>query len=125
MKPILYHFYALSNIQGPDTDYDIEIDHIIPKSLFSQSTITRKEVLKDNILNLGLLPKNENISKSNKKLVEINQQWLKDQIKKYEFIEYKDYQLYSDIGDYETIFNIRKEYFNKAYKEKRSKILNN
>ena len=125
MKPILYHFYSLNRIQGPDTNYGIEIDHIIPQSIFNQSTIKRKEILKDNILNLGLLPKNENISKGNKKLSEINKSWLKEQIKKYEFIEESEYLCYSNINNYEMIFDNRKEYFNKAFSEKRDEILNN
>lgn len=125
MKPILYHFYSLSKIQGPDTNYGIEVDHIIPQSLFIQSTIKQKDIIKDNILNLGLLPKDENISKGNKKLVEINQQWLKDQIKRYEFINEDDYSYYSNISNYEEIFNIRKEYFNKVFSNKRDEILNN
>ena len=125
MKPILYHFYSLNRIQGPDTNYGIEIDHIIPQSIFNQTKIKRKEILKDNNINLGLLPKNENISKGNKKLSEINKSWLKEQIKKYEFIEESEYLCYSNINNYEMIFDNRKEYFNKAFSEKRDEILNN
>lgn len=125
MKPLLYHFYSLSKIQGPDTSYSIEIDHIIPQSLFTQSAIERNGVIKDNILNLGLLPKDENISKSNKRLVEIHQQWLKDQIKKYEFIEEEDYVYYSNVNNYGDVFNSRKEYFNNAFLLCRDDIINN
>lgn len=125
MKPILYHFYCISCIQGPDTNYEIEVDHIIPQSLFTESTIARKEILKDNLLNLGLLPKNENISKGRKKLIQIDQQWLKDQILKYEFIKEEDYVFYSNINNYQEIFKNRKSYFETAFKDKRNGILNN
>ena len=125
MKPILYHFYCIKNIQGPDTNYGIEVDHIIPQSLFKQSAIERREVLKDNILNLGLLPKDDNISKSNKRLIEINSPWLKDQIKKYEFIEETDYTKYSDLNNYSDIFKSRQELFNDVFDSLRSKLINN
>lgn len=125
MKPILYHFYCIKNIQGPDTNYSIEVDHIIPQNLFKQSAIERREVLKDNILNLGLLPKDDNISKSNKRLIEINSPWLKDQIKKYEFIEETDYTKYSDLNNYSDIFKSRQELFNDVFDSLRSKLINN
>lgn len=125
MKPILYHFYCLKNIQGPDSNYDIEVDHIIPQALFTQSALEKKDLLKDNILNLGLLPKDENISKGKKRLVELTQEWLKDQIEKYEFIRKSEFTFYSDINNYNKIFEIREEYFNNAFSNNRDSILNN
>ncbi|MCI6275706.1 MAG: DUF262 domain-containing protein [Clostridium sp.] len=125
MKPILYHFYCLNNMQGPNTGYDIEVDHIIPKTLFNQSSIPRKEVIQDNILNLGLLPKDENISKSNKKLLLIDSQWLKDQIVKYEFISEDKFGEYSNVNNYQKMFTERAEVFIEAYTTKRDNILNN
>lgn len=125
MKPILYHFYCLNKIQGPDTNYGIEIDHIIPKSLFIQSGIEKKDIIKDNILNLGLLPKDENISKSNKRLTEIGSQWLKDQIQKYELINESEYSCYSNLNNYEKNFKSREQYFNIAFGKKRNELINN
>lgn len=57
MKPLLYHFYCLKNISGPDSHYSIEIDHIIPQIKFDLSQLSQKNILKDNLFNLGLLPK--------------------------------------------------------------------
>ena len=37
-------FYCLKCIQGPDTDYGLEVDHIIPQTLFNESSIERKDV---------------------------------------------------------------------------------
>lgn len=125
MKPLLYHFYCLSSIQGPDTNYDIEVDHIIPKTLFAESNIERKDIIRDNILNLGLLPKDENIAKSNKKLILIDSQWLKDQIKKYEFISEDKFTLYSNVNNYKNMFEERAEIIVEAYTKKRSDIINN
>lgn len=125
MKPLLYHFYCLMQIQGPDTSYDIEIDHIIPQTLFNESTISRKEVIQNNILNLGLLPKDENVAKSNKKLILIDSQWLKDQIAKYEFITENKFLEYSNVNNYQNMFDDSKDIFLEAYTTKRSDILNN
>lgn len=125
MKPLLYHFYCLMQIQGPDTSYNIEIDHIIPQTLFNESSIIRKEVIQNNLLNLGLLPKDENIAKSNKKLILIDSQWLKDQILKYEFISEDKFVEYSNVTNYQNMFDDRKSIFLKAYTIKRSDLLNN
>lgn len=125
MKPLLYHFYALRKIQGPDTQYEIEVDHIIPQTLFNESSIARKDVVQHNILNLGLLPKDDNISKSNKKLIMIEKQWLKDQILKYEFIAESDYVEYSNVNNYLKMFEARKKYFIEAYGNMRDNTLNN
>lgn len=125
MKPLLYHFYCLMSIQGPETSYGIEIDHIIPQTLFNESSIPRKEVLQNNLLNLGLLPKDENIAKSNKKLILIDSQWLKDQIVKYEFISQEKFNDYSNVNNYQAMFDEREKVFIDAYTDKRNNILNN
>ena len=125
MTVLLYHFYCLQRLQGPDSDKDIEVDHIIPQTAFDKSIIERKKVIQDNLLNLGLLPKDENVSKSNKKLNAIESPWLKDQIVKYEFIPLEMFNEYSDIGNYEKMFASRQEVFYNAYGFKRTEILNN
>lgn len=125
MKPLLYHFYCLMSIQGPDTSYGIEVDHIIPQTLFNESSIPRKDVLQNNLLNLGLLPKDENIAKSNKKLILIDSQWLKDQIIKYEFISEDKFNDYSNVNNYQDMFDEREKIFIDAYTNKRNNILNN
>ena len=125
MEPLLYHFYSLRNIMGPDTNCKIEVDHIIPKSLFNESTIEHRDSIQHNILNLGLLPKDENSSKGNKKLGLIESEWLKDQITKYEFIERDDFYMFSDVNNYRVLFNRRKGYFYEAFSKYRNDILNN
>lgn len=125
MKPLLYHMYCLKSMQGPDTSYGLEVDHIIPQTLFNESSIARKEVVQDNLLNLGLLPKDENIAKSNKKLILIDSQWLKDQVTKYEFIDESNFLEYSNVSNYEKMFNERAEIILEAYGKKRRDILNN
>lgn len=56
MKPLLYHSYCLSHISGPDSQYTIEIDHILPQTKFEESHLPQKSLIKDSLFNLGLLP---------------------------------------------------------------------
>jgi hypothetical protein len=125
MIPILYHMYCLKKIQAPDTDCEIEVDHILPQSSFNISAIGNKEVIQHNVLNLGLLPKRDNISKSNNKLIYIDDDWLKDQIVKYEFIRKEDFSKYSDITNYDEMFKERSVMFMNAFCDERDNILNN
>lgn len=127
MKPILYHMYCINEIKGPDFDYAIEVDHIIPQSEFKSSTIPGKEVVQDNLYNLGLLPKQENIYKSNRMLNEINERkesWLIEQIEKYEFIDKAQFDEFSSVGNYKKLFKFKKKSYDEAFGPKRDKILN-
>lgn len=125
MEPLLYHFYALSEISGPDSKYKFEVDHILPQDLFKNSVINNKEVLVHSLFNLALLPKNENASKGKKRLIEITDSWLKKQIKEYTFISESEYAMYSDISNYKSLKQFREAIFLETFTVKREKILNN
>lgn len=126
LEPLLYHFYCIKNIAGPDSSvYTIEVDHILPQSVFEASTLANKTAIQNNLFNLALLPKRDNISKKNKKLVEINDAWLKEQIKKYELIDEKDFAKYSDLNNYMDLKNLRSTTFIKAFTEDRATLLAN
>lgn len=125
MKPLLYHFYCLSNISGPDSHYSIEIDHILPQTRFDRSQLPQKAILKDSLFNLGLLPKDENISKSDKTLRQIESEWLKNQVEKYEQIPADRFEEFSNIINYEALFKLRKAHFENAYGQMREHLLNN
>lgn len=125
MQPILYHFYALSKIQGPSSNYSIEVDHIIPQAQFKSSSLKNKDVMVHNIFNLALLPKDENVGKSNKLLTEITDSWLIDQIEKYAFISENDFRKYSDLSNLNDLKKNRGKIILKAFDSHRDKILNN
>lgn len=125
MRPLLYHFYCFSSISGPDTQFNIDVDHIIPQTLFDSSTIKNKDQVKNSIFNLGLLPKSENCSKNAKRLIEITDTWLIDQIKRHELVEKEDFQKYSDINNYSEIYNERFSIFERAFTEYRNSLMNN
>lgn len=124
MKPLLYHMYCMRGISGPDTKYDIEVDHIIPQTVFEKTTFQNKKVIKDSLFNLGLLPKNENISKSNELLKNIDDSWLISEVEKYEFIQKADFEKYSNVNNYHEMFKERKVIFDKIYGSIRDDLLN-
>lgn len=126
MTPLVYYFYLLNNVAGPnEIDCAIEVDHIIPKTKFDSSTLANKDIIKDNLFNLGLLPKKENISKSNKLLKEINDEWLIDQIVRYENIAREDFKKYSDINNLESLKELRGNLYKNAFNEYRKQKINN
>jgi hypothetical protein len=125
IEPVLYHYYCISKIQGPDSLNKIETDHIIPQSVFEKSTIQNKDSVRHNIYNLALLPKDENISKSNKRLIEISNQWLKDQIVKYTCISEDDFAKYSDLNNLSDLKKYRGGLITEAFKSKRTSLLEN
>lgn len=125
MKPLLYHFYCLSHHAGPDSEHAVEIDHILPQTKFEESQISQKDLIKDNLFNLGLLPKDENVSKSNKTLRSIESEWLRQEVEKYEQIPLDKFEYFSDINNFRDLFALRKRYFDKAYGELRTNLINN
>ena len=125
VQSILYHVYALRELKAPSDASAYDIDHILPQVLINNSSLENKEEVRDNLFNLALLPKTENISKGGKKLIQIDDSWLKSQIKDYEFIEESDYSKFSDVSNYKQLFEHRKKFFLEAFKDKRTYLLNN
>ncbi len=126
MTPILYYYYCLKDIAGPNfIDVSIEVDHILPQTLFDNSSIQEHEYLKHNIFNLALLPKRLNISKSNKTLQVITDSWLKNQIMTYEEIDQSEFIYYSDINNYIGLKEKRGALFKTVFSLNRNEKLNN
>lgn len=125
MIPMLFHFYAMSGIAGPTGHDDYEVDHIIPQSLFKSALIPDAAAVQNNLFNLGLLPKRDNISKGNKRLVEIDDLWLKSQIRLYEFIQDEDYARFSSLNNLDQLKEFRAPIFYEAFTEKRDELLAN
>ncbi len=126
LEPILYHFYCLKKLAGPDTGlYSIHVDHIIPQSIFKQSTIANKENLQHNLFNLALLPANENISKSDSKLIVIENQWLKDQITKYSFIDEERFHEFSQLNNLDSLKEFRRKIFENTFDKDRDEFFIN
>lgn len=125
LEPILYHYYALKEISAPDSNYSLEVDHIIPQSIFKSSTLANKDIIQHNIYNLCILPKDENISKSKKRLIEITDPWLKNQITKYTLISEDDFNKFSDLTNLNELKELRGNDLLETFKVKRNSLLIN
>ena len=130
MKPLLYHFYCIKGKPAPvlGDNEKIEVDHIIPQEKFNNSTIPGKDYIQDNLLNLGLLKKNENASKGKQTLNQIKDDpVLTSNVVEYEFVKGEDFDKYSQITKYqETIFGQeRKDLFYYTFDELRQQVLDN
>lgn len=104
MRGLLYYYYVLKQKSGPNdpTVTGVEVDHIIPQSLFDGEGKNVKDYM-NNLTNLALLPKRQNISKSNKKISDIDDPWLRDQIINYEEIMEQQFTEMSDIKNIEKL----------------------
>mgnify|MGYP003290511396 CR=1 FL=1 len=125
-KVLLYHMYCLMSMESPSGD-KIDIDHIIPQAKFDTSLIEDKESVKHNLLNLGILSKDDNVKKSNYTLSQVTENWMKDQIAKYEFIpnDRDMFETFSNISNYQQLFDLRRPIIEKAFTTMRNDLLNN
>lgn len=125
LRPVLYYYYAITQtapINQVDTTFDV--DHIIPQELFESNGII-DQTFKDSLVNLALLPTKDNISKKAKRLNEITDGWLKNQIMCYTGIREADFQKYSDVTSLPELREERKGLFEGAFCENRKSILAN
>lgn len=123
-KSLIYHIYSVMSYTYQAKD-QIDIDHIIPQSLFNSSVIPNAVLIKNALFNLCPLPSKDNIRKKDKKLSEINEIWLKDQIKYFTQIDQQEFSKFSDVANYQLLYDYRKDFFNTKFFEERMRILNN
>jgi len=127
-KVLLWYYYSLSNINGPDdpTVIGIDVDHIIPKNAFASVTDEDVKNKMNNIINLAYLPKIENIAKSNKCLKEISSSespWLVSQIEKYEDIDEAQFPDFSEPSDAGELLRVRGEKIKAGLIDQRNRII--
>jgi hypothetical protein len=126
LKPLLYYYYVLKSQGGPsEADALIDVDHIMPKSILESSALPEIDMKKHNLANLILLPKRLNISKGDKRLNEIHDQWLKDQIVRFAEIPEADFNRFSNVSNFDDLSAIRKNKFDEAFSTRRDRIFNN
>jgi hypothetical protein len=112
LKSFLYYYYVVKEADVPSgnkNNITIDVDHIIPRYAFSASSLQNKDLLENNILNLCLLPKKDNISKGADRLNEIKDSWLKKQVVKFTEIEESKFDEFSDLTNVEEFKKYRKE----------------
>ncbi len=64
-----------------------------------------------------------NISKSSDKLIAIDDAWLKNQIKTYEFIEENQFKDFSSVANYKDLYSFKRDAYNDAFGVKRDQII--
>lgn len=127
VTPLVYHYYFLSSLSGPVDSDSIDVDHIIPRSLFEASSLENRIAISNNLYNLELLPKKENCSKNSKKLNQIDDNWLKQQITKYSGIPEERFNEFSTLNtnSLNELKKMRVEKYLMAFSSSRENILNN
>lgn len=121
LRGLLYYYYVLKQKSGPNdpTISGIEVDHIVPQSLFEGESSVVKDMM-NNIVNLALLPKRQNISKGSKKLTEIDDPWLRDQIRNYEGISESQYNELSEAKMVDKLKGYRGSSILEAFEKQRN-----
>lgn len=122
-KTLIYHIYSINSILGPSNS-SIEVDHLIPQSLFESSTFDDAEYIKNGLFNLCPLPSRDNASKNNRKLKAIDDKWLIQQIENYSSISKDLFDRYSDVNQWEDLRNQRRSFFEENFVSQRRFILN-
>lgn len=125
-KPILFHAKYLSEDYPAVTDADVsyDLDHIYPKALFGSNSNIKQEY-KDSLCNLQILSSKANTSKNDKKLYEISDKSIINEISKSSGISENDFDKYSDVSNIEELIHFRISELNDIYTNKRNTMLNN
>ena len=128
-KGIIYHYYCLKKMRpsfdGEGANATYEIDHIYAQSQFSNVT-TIDPTLMESLGNKALLPKLDNITKSDKKLNELKSHtWLFSEILRVTGIDSSDVDKYSDIVNVQDLINERIADYKKVFSTDRVSLLNN
>lgn len=86
----------------------VDFDYIIPKTIWQNSSLQNKNLFQNNLVNIAILPKKDNIQKTDKKLSQIDDNWLIHQIEIYEEIDKSKFQEFSDLTNFDSFFEYRK-----------------
>lgn len=125
LAPVLYYYYFLKQMApGNDFTVQFDIDHIIPQEKFKLNQMVDIN-LKDSLINLCILPKKDNISKSSKALNEIKDIWLQNQVSSYTGIALERFDKYSDITHIKELQEERLEKYLKVFTDIRNTTLSN
>lgn len=125
LRPVLYYFYVLQS-KAPSSlvsDNELfEVDHILPQELFKNNSEI-DSAKKDSIVNLALLPKKDNISKKDKVLKDITDDWLSKKIAEYADIPEQDFGKFSTVSSIDNLKDLRKPIFLNVFKDVRAQHL--
>lgn len=127
-KGIIYHYYCLKKMRpsfdGEGASAVYEIDHIYAQAQFN-NVITIDEKLMESLGNKALLPKLENIAKSDKSLDQLRPYtWLFSEVLRVTGIKEADATKYSDITNIQELINERIADYKKVFSVDRVSMLN-
>lgn len=125
IKPLAAHYYCIKGKKCNVTyEYTAEFDHIIPQKAFNSSGLDRKEVKRDAIYNIGLLPKGTNASKNDRTLNEItDNSTLVNAVVEYEEIEREKFEEYSSVLNWSSLKDYRGKKIKEAFEKNREEFL--
>jgi hypothetical protein len=127
-KGIIYHYYCLKKMRpsfdGEGANAVYEIDHIYAQSQFNNVT-TIDTTLMESLGNKALLPKLDNIAKSDKTLKELtSHSWLFSEILRVTGIDLADVDKYSDIVNVQELIDKRIADYKKVFSTDRISLFN-
>lgn len=122
IEPLIYYQFILRGVQHPMDALKYEIDHTIAKALIKDNSCV-PEWFMDSIVNLSILPKDNNNTKKDRKLSDLIGSTLGNVVSKFIGIEEADFDKYSDISNLNEFIECRKELLLTTFKEKRSSML--
>ncbi len=125
LRPVLYYYYVL-NKQSPGSQANVsfDVDHIMPQASFNENQMIPANY-KDCLANLALLPTKDNISKKDKRLRQIDDPRLKHSVSEFSGISEANFELYSDITNFEKMQEERTQLFLKTFGSVRDTALAN
>lgn len=125
VKPLLFHAKCLAeeypSVTDPNVNYDL--DHIYPKADFINDNINKD--YRDSLCNLEILSSSANKEKNDKRLEDISDKSIMDEISKSSGIPIKDFDKYSKFANIESMVSVRLEQFKKCYDQSRDTMLKN
>ena len=125
IKPLAAHYYCIKGKKCNVTyEYTAEFDHIIPQKAFNSSGLERKEVKRDSIYNIGLLPKGTNASKNDRTLNEISDNSaLVNAVIEFEDIEREKFEEFSSVIKWDSLKDYRGKKIKEAFEKNREEFL--
>jgi hypothetical protein len=127
IKVLLHYYYIVRGISGPSIpgSTTLDWDHIIPQAAFEESGNPALSVYMNHIANVSYLPSRENKSKRDKRLNEITDYWLRDQITTYEEIPPADFERFSTASSVQELILSRGGRLKTAFREHRAYMVAN
>ena len=127
-KGIIYHYYCLKKIRpsfdGVGANAVYEVDHIYAQSQFNSVT-TIDPTLMESLGNKALLPKLDNIAKSDKSLAELRpHDWLYSEVLRVTGIREEDVDKYSNIVNIQELIDERISNYKTVFENERVSMLN-